>query len=75
MPRFKITYILIPLIAMAAACSGQIDRYSEFRSLPEKGWAYGDSISFNAMANVAGATDMRIAVRHNDSFLYRNLWV
>lgn len=58
------------------SCDGSIDRYSEFRQLPETGWAYGDTIKFMTSGDgLAGAGRMSVAVRHNDDFLYRNLWV
>lgn len=66
----------VSMILIMASCDGSIDRYSEFRQLPEAGWAYGDTIKFMTSGDgLAGAGQMSVAVRHNDEFLYRNLWV
>ncbi len=60
----------------AVSCDGRIDRYSDFMQLPEKGWAYGDTLAFLAQGNaLTDAGTLSVAIRHNDKFLYRNLWL
>ena len=64
------------ILVTLAACDGRIDRYSNFVQLAESGWAYGDTIKFMATGNtLTDAATMSVAVRHNEKFLYRNLWL
>ena len=64
------------MIMAAVSCDGRIDRYSEFMQLPDDGWAYGDTIDFLARGNkLTDAGTMSVAIRHNEKFLYRNLWL
>lgn len=76
MTLFRNVIIAVTILVAMAACDGRIDRYSNFVQLPESGWAYGDTIKFMATGNtLTEATTMSVAVRHNEKFLYRNLWL
>ncbi len=55
-----------------AACTSA-GYYSGFEEVPADGWAYGDTIVFAADSCVAPG--MLIALRHNDSYPYRNIWL
>lgn len=75
-PIVKLISAAVSMMLLMASCDGSINRYSDFRQLPEAGWAYGDTIRFLSVGNgLSDAGRMSVAVRHNDDFLYRNLWV
>ena len=46
--------------------------YSDFASLPEDGWRYGDSIVF---VTPEAEGELRVAVRHSIKYPYRNIWL
>lgn len=76
MTLFRNVIIAVTILVAMAACDGRIDRYSNFVQLSESGWAYGDTIKFIATGNtLTDAATMSVAVRHNEKFLYRNLWL
>ena len=76
MKLFRFIIISVAMIMATVSCDGRIDRYSEFTQLPDDGWAYGDTIEFLARGNkLTDAGTMSIAIRHNEKFLYRNLWL
>lgn len=58
--------------ALMTACTSA-GYYSGFEDVPADGWAYGDTISFYADSCVAPV--MHIAIRHNDTYPYRNIWL
>lgn len=63
---------LCVLLTALASCELR-GSYSGFDNVPEEGWAYGDTISFTADSCVRAP--MMIALRHNNSYPYRNLWI
>ena len=65
--------LLLPLVL--AGCS-ETSRFSNFESLPAKGWAYGDtvSIAFPGVDSVMSGT-LCVALRHNNDYGYSNLWM
>ena len=76
MKIFRNVIISGSILVTLAACDGRIDRYRNFVQLAESGWAYGDTIKFMATGNtLTDAATMSVAVRHNEKFLYRNLWL
>ena len=63
-------------MVVAVSCDGKINRYSDFAQIPEAGWAYGDTLEFLAYGNdLLNAQSMNVAIRHNEKYLYRNLWI
>lgn len=64
------------MLALFQACGVSGDDYSEFRRLPENGWLYGDSVIFTPQIEDSTAVGkLIVAVRHNNSYAYRNLWL
>lgn len=58
------------------ACSPGHNTYSEFRNLPQDGWAYNDTIMFiPSITDSVAQGDLSIALRHNNNYHYSNLWV
>lgn len=76
--RSIISIKLSLLVAVIASCSrGDVsDRYSRFEALPPTGWVYGDSVTFMTdRLDSIGQGTISVALRHNDDFLYQNLWI
>ena len=71
----RIPAALTLLMALAlAACESVIpERNSSFAHIPTDGWAYGDTVSLQMPP--AGGRATSLALRHTDSYPYRNLWI
>lgn len=77
--------LMVILVTIAlCACTG--GRHSDFASLePAKGWAYTDTLIFTTMDTTRQDLDKYekrphpmtayVAIRHNDSYPYANLWL
>ena len=63
-------FIILAVIVTACTSSGY---YSGFEDLDPAGWAYGDTVTF--VTDSCVAPSMMIALRHNDSYPYRNIWL
>lgn len=63
-------------ISLLTSCGTSDMQFSSFENLPENGWSYGDTVEI-ATSNIDSASLNRasVAVRHNDQYLYRNLWL
>ncbi len=46
--------------------------YSDFASLPDEGWRYGDTVTF---ITPEAEGELRVAVRHSIKYPYRNIWL
>lgn len=58
------------------SCSPGHNTYSEFRNLPQEGWAYNDTIQFiPTITDSVAQGDLSIALRHNNNYHYSNLWL
>lgn len=78
--------LLVSLLALAAAVSAcdsfrpddSADLsdlnlgYSDFATLPDEGWRYGDSVTF---VTPEAEGELRVAVRHSIKYPYRNIWL
>lgn len=69
------TALTVSLLIAAASCSHHNGNYGSFEPLPPKGWAYGDTLMFKAspLDSLPTAKSLRIAVRHNADYPFRNL--
>ena len=74
MSKFKWLTAIVVFLCFAA-CNGGTGRYSSFADLPAEGWAYVDSITVRPCGVTAQANTMTVAVRHNDGYPYRNIWI
>ena len=72
------------LIAMTAtaiavavgACKHENFTNASFNSIPNSGWAYGDTLSFDIPHPDSIATGkLAVVVRHTDNYQYSNLWL
>lgn len=75
-------HIVILLLAIAChiglltGCGTADMRFSEFADLPESGWVYGDTVDISTShLDSVSVNRLSVAVRHNDDYLYRNLWL
>ncbi len=58
------------------ACTSGHNTYSDFRNLPQEGWAYSDTFKFTPSTTDSIAQgNLSIALRHNNNYHYSNLWV
>ena len=76
MNRFPL--VLILLILCLGACNPGHNEFNNFEDLPaDEGWAYGDTIFFvtDTLESVPATGTLEVAVRHNNTYLYRNLWL
>lgn len=73
-----------PLLVAAAALTAAIltgcipgdNEYSEFKDIQPQGWAYNDTLLFTpSTADTVSRGPLSIALRHNNSYEYSNLWV
>lgn len=69
-------FIFIFLSLCLGACSLGHNDYSDFSNKPAQGWGYNDTISFTtSFADSIATGNLSIAVRHDNSYPFRNLWV
>lgn len=67
--------ILLPM-ALIVGCSHSGGRFSSFTRVPERGWAYGDTISIVATDLDSLQTGrIFVGLHHDNNFLYSNLWL
>lgn len=65
--------IMLVMLALLSACGSDTERQrSSFVHLPDYGWEYGDTLTFDFAAD---GSVPEIGIRHNDAYKYRNLWL
>ncbi len=73
-PLHFIISALLPLCQ--GACTPGHNDVCEFHTLSRDGWVYGDTLAFVASLGDSTATASPvIALRHNNAYLYSNLWL
>ncbi|MDE6651853.1 MAG: gliding motility lipoprotein GldH [Paramuribaculum sp.] len=65
-------FVIAIFTTILTACSSA-GYYSGFEDIDPDGWAYGDTISFTTDSCISSG--MIIALRHNDSYPYKNIWI
>lgn len=70
---FSIIAATLFIMLYASGCSDT--RFSRFANIPDEGWVYGDTVRIMINDPEAKPGQMSVAIRHNDRFLYRNLWL
>ncbi len=71
----KATLLSIFIGTALTGCVGKGET-SLFRTLPESGWLYGDTLEFVTDSVPSGAeASFSIVLVHNDSYPFRNLWI
>lgn len=73
----KILAVLAIMAVICGACSqSPMTAGDSFRTLPEEGWAYGDTIVFTFSPQPAdSAAKLALAVRHAAGYQFANLWL
>lgn len=66
---------VIALSSIIGACGDPADSFGRFTQLPPSGWAYGDTVAVTTDSLAPTGKRLSVAVRHNDDFPYRNLWI
>lgn len=67
---------IVSILLCVGACAPRHNDYSRFESLPEAGWAYGDSIAFSPVGlDSVAQRSLSVALRHDNDYPYRNLWL
>ncbi len=68
--------IAFAALLLIAACSDRHSGYSEFKTIPEQGWVYGDELTFiPTQLDTLTAREVYLAVRHTNDYPYSNLWL
>lgn len=72
-------FILLTAIAILWSC-GNSNEHASYAPTPEQGWLYGDTIFFDDIAADTSATvqvagNLQVALRHLNTYPYRNLWL
>ncbi|MCH5245925.1 MAG: gliding motility lipoprotein GldH [Muribaculaceae bacterium] len=73
----RIPLILLLTTLCLGACYPGHNDFNSFENLPADGWAYGDTISFvtDTLDSIPLTGTLEIAIRHNNLYPYRNLWL
>lgn len=74
---FVFPFMLLCLMAASVtSCSDHHSGFSRFANIDERGWVYGDSVFIVTSGLDSTLTrDLEIAVRHNNDYAYRNIWL
>lgn len=70
--RIILTGMMVPVVL--SGCSAAHD-YSDYRQLPDAGWAYNDTAIFVPAVSPAATGDLMVGLRHSADYPYRNLWL
>jgi len=74
----RLTQILHALAALTllVSCSGEQNRYSEYRSLPDDGWRYDDVLEFMPVhSDTLCAGRLVVGLRHDDTYPYKDIYL
>lgn len=65
------------IVALVTSCSVPNETPGEFIGLPDEGWEYGSTLTFNAAGDTLAAPidHIDLSVRHTNDYPYANLWL
>lgn len=67
---------LMAVIFMSSCQKMGDNDYSEFINLPDNGWVYGDTLSFQpVLADSAAMGELVLALRHTNDYIYSNIFL
>ncbi|MDE7470758.1 MAG: gliding motility lipoprotein GldH [Paramuribaculum sp.] len=72
---------IIPAVVIASAatiiagCTAHPSAFSHYARIDESGWRYDDTLRFTPDIPPAVSGELRLGLRHNGNYPYRNLWV
>ncbi len=78
MRRATFLTAVVVALALAQGCAepAPLDESADFKTVPARGWAYGDTFEYTPdLADSVGKSRIAIAVRHTDGYLYSNVWL
>ena len=71
-----LVYVIIATMLVVAGCSRNRQETSSYINLPDKLWAYGDTLAFPIVVPDSVADgNLIVALDHSDSYKYKNLWI
>ena len=74
--RFIIPAVVLALTVTAmTGCSEHPSAFSHYARIDEAGWRYDDTLRFTPDIAPAVSGELRLGLRHNGNYPYRNLWV
>lgn len=79
--RFFLPAIAVAGLALATMACGtppEVGEGADFKTVPARGWAYGEALEFEPTPTPDSAgvhARVAVAVRHTDAYIYGNLWL
>ncbi|MCC8070612.1 MAG: gliding motility lipoprotein GldH [Bacteroidales bacterium] len=73
MTRTALSKLLVIVVSAALLACNHRDEYSAFATLDPQGWAFDSVLTFEVDTLASGQLPMAVALRHNNSYPYRNL--
>ncbi len=74
--RNSLSLLLTFFLLCLAACAPGRNDYSGFVNIDDSGWAYASPVTFNLHHEDSVAFgELKVAVRHTNSYPYSNLWL
>lgn len=71
----KLRAMILAVATLLVSCAGNGD-FSHFSTLPDSGWAYGDTLNFDTVRLDSLSTGtLYLALRHSNDYRYSNLWL
>lgn len=77
MKKFTLIIAVVFLVATISCSPNDEPDSARFVSIPTRGWAYDDAISFQVApdSTEAYSTERLLAIRHDAAYKYANLWI
>lgn len=68
--------LLMAVLAVMSGCRMDPNDFSEYRTIDDEGWAYGDTLKYNFVPRdsvVNGA--LSLSLRHTNDYIYSNIYL
>lgn len=75
MRYMMISAAMVAAAAITTGCSDHPSAFSHYTQIPESGWRYDDTLRFTPDIPPSVSGELRLGLRHNGDYPYRNLWV
>ena len=67
--------VIASAATIIAGCTAHPSAFSHYARIDESGWRYDDTLRFTPDIPPAVSGELRLGLRHNGNYPYRNLWV
>lgn len=75
-PTMLKVFVLFVSLSMLMSCAPGANEYGDFQEISPNGWAYNDTLTFHpSMTDSIATGSLMIALRHDNEYIYSNLWV